>query len=68
MENSNGAARVLVPSKLKYHVFQDKELPSDWHVEAIDAETGDIYSAVFGNANAEQCAREYAAWRESSIR
>jgi hypothetical protein len=51
--------------KLEYRVFPDKEIPSEWHVEAINPDTGDIFSAVFGNADAERCAREYAAWRES---
>ena len=50
---------------MEYKVFPDREIPSEWHVEAINSDTGDIFSAVFGNADAERCAREYAAWRES---
>lgn len=59
------AASSQFPSKLKYNVFPDKEFSTDWHVEAIDTDTGDVFSAVFGNADAENRAREYARWRES---
>ena len=66
MGKNTNPPSTLSPTKLKYNVFPDREFPSDWHVEAIDPETGNIYSAVFGNAEAERCAREYAAWREST--
>ena len=66
MEAITSEARTLSVARLKYNVFPDKEFPSDWHVEAIDSETGEIYSAVFGNADAERRAREYARWQEST--
>lgn len=49
-------------------VFADKEFPNDWHVEAIDAKSGDIFQAVFAGPDAEGRAREYAEWQESRQR
>jgi hypothetical protein len=49
-------------------VFPDKQFPNDWHVETIDANTGDIYVAVFSGPDAEDKAREYATWQESKRR
>lgn len=49
-------------------VFADKEFPNDWHVEAIDTKSGDIFQAVFAGPDAEGRAREYAEWQESRQR
>ena len=68
MEATISSASTLSSTTLKYNVFPDKEIPSEWHVEAIDPNTGDIFSAVFGNADAEKCAREYADWRSRADR
>ena len=46
-------------------VFVDKEFPKDWHVEAIDTKSGDIFQAVFAGPDAEDRAREYADWQRS---
>jgi hypothetical protein len=46
-------------------VFADKEFPNDWHVEAIDTKSGDIFQAVFAGPDAEDRAREYADWQRS---
>lgn len=46
-------------------VFADKEFPKDWHVEAIDTKSGDIFQAVFAGPDAEDRAREYADWQRS---
>jgi hypothetical protein len=50
---------------MRYEVFPDKDFPSEWRVEAIDAKSGDIFVTVFGSADAEGRAKEYAAWKES---
>ena len=68
MEATISAASVSSPIALKYKVFADQQFPSEWHVEAINADTGDIFSAVFANADAERCAREYAEWRNRPTR
>ena len=49
-------------------VFADKEFPHDWHVEAIDTKSGDIFQAVFAGPDAEDRAREYAEWQQSRQR
>jgi hypothetical protein len=46
-------------------IFADKEFPSDWHVETIDKDSGDIFVALFSGPDAEERAREYAAWQET---
>lgn len=51
---------------MKYEVSPDKTFPNDWRVEAIDSKTGDIFVTVFGVADAELRAKEYAAWKEST--
>jgi hypothetical protein len=53
-----------------YAVMQDMEFPDlgEWRFEAIDQKSGDIYIAVFSGPNAEQRAREYSAWQQSSVR
>ena len=49
---------------MRYEVFPDKDSPSEWRVEAIDAKTGDIFVTVFGSADADVRAKEYAAWKQ----
>lgn len=46
-------------------VFPDKKFPNDWHVEAIDTKTGDIFQTVFSGPDSDKRAREYATWQES---
>ena len=50
-------------ARLNQTIFADKQFPSDWHVEAIDPNSGDIFVAVFSGPDAEQRAREYADWQ-----
>ncbi len=50
---------------MRYEVGPDPDYPNEWRVEAIDNKTGDIYVTVFGSADAESRAREYAAWKGS---
>jgi len=50
---------------MQIEVFADKQFPNDWHVEAIDTKTGDVFQTVFAGPNAEQRAKEYAAWQKS---
>jgi hypothetical protein len=50
---------------MQMEVFADKEFPNDWHVEAIDTNTGDVFQTVFAGPDAEQRAKEYADWQES---
>ena len=50
-------------TQMQIEVFADKQFPNDWHVEAIDTKSGDIFQAVFAGPEAEQRAREYAEWQ-----
>ena len=52
-------------SQMQTTVMADKEFPNDWRVEMIEAETGDIFVAVFSGPDAEERAREYAQWQEA---
>jgi hypothetical protein len=53
---------------MKTSIFPDKEFPNDWHVEAIDMDSGDIFVAVFSGPDSEERAREYATWQGSKQR
>ena len=44
-----------------YEVFEDREAPGDWRVEAF-GESGECCIAVFAGNDAEQRARDYAGW------
>ncbi len=50
---------------MDWSIFPDKEFPNDWHVEAIDKDSGDIFVAVFSGPDSEERAREYADWKSS---
>ena len=52
---------------MRWTIFADKKFPNDWHVEAIDRESGDIYVAVFSGPDAENRARKYADWQQSQL-
>ena len=49
-------------------IFPDKEFPTEWHVEIIDTDSGDIFVALFSGPDSEERAREYASWQESKRR
>ncbi len=51
------------PEPLKYIPFEDREVPGDWRVEAIDTLTGDCYVSIFMGPDAEYRANEYAAFK-----
>ena len=51
------------PAPLKYIAFEDKEIPKDWRVEALDELNGDCYIAIFVGLDAEYRANEYAAFK-----
>lgn len=63
--DENSAPESRETTKMQITVFADKEFPNDWHVEAIDTKSGDIFQAVFAGPDAEDRAREYADWQES---
>ena len=67
LEENSAPQSTEVRIVMQIEVFADKEFPNDWHVETIDSESGDIYQAVFSGPDAEQRAREYAAWQESRV-
>ena len=52
---------------MNYEVVPDKETPDVWRVEAIDYDAdGQCYVAVFTGAQAQERAREYAAWKATA--
>jgi hypothetical protein len=53
---------------MRWSIFADKDFPNDWHVEAIDKDSGDIFVALFSGPEAEKRAREYAEWQEAKGR
>jgi hypothetical protein len=49
---------------MKYEVVRDRTTPDAWRSEAIDdSSEGECYVAIFSGPDAEQKAREYAAWK-----
>ena len=49
---------------MKYEVFEDKKVPGDWRVEAIDYESeGEVYVVVFSGFKSKEMAEEYHAWK-----
>jgi hypothetical protein len=53
-------------TNLEYEVASDKNQMGTWRVEATDHEgDGDVYVACFSGPKAEECAREYAAFKAS---
>jgi hypothetical protein len=59
----NAAPEPRENTQMQIEVFADRQFPNDWHVEAIDTKSGDIFQAVFAGPEAEQRAREYAEWQ-----
>lgn len=51
------------PEPLKYIAFEDREVPGDWRVEALDRLTSDCYVSIFMGPDAEYRANEYAAFK-----
>ncbi|HMI53191.1 MAG TPA: hypothetical protein VK525_16885 [Candidatus Saccharimonadales bacterium] len=50
-------------SAVQYSAFQDKEIASDWRVEATDIKAGDVYVTVFSGPLAQERAIEYAEFK-----
>lgn len=50
-------------AKLTYEVVADRLYPNNWRVEAIDTEA--IFVALFSGPEAENRARDYAAWKNA---
>lgn len=49
---------------MDWQVFEDKENPYHWRVEAINHDgDGEAYLAVFSGPGAKERAAEYAAWK-----
>lgn len=50
---------------MEYEVAQDKVVPDQWRVEAVNHEgDGEVYVTLFCGPKAEERAREYAAFKE----
>lgn len=51
---------------MDYEVFEDKESPGDWRVEAINMESdGECYVAIFSGPRARERAEEYVKWKQA---
>lgn len=51
---------------MEHEAFQSRDVPGEWRVEAIDfGSEGECYVAIFSGPDAEDRAREYAAWKNS---
>ncbi len=54
---------------MTYEAIKDKTFPADWRVEAINhSGDGEVYVTIFTATDAETRAREYAKWKNESIR
>jgi len=54
---------------MEWEVLEDRQYPGHWRVEAINHEgDGEVYVAVFSGPEAEQRAKEYAAWQAEVAR
>jgi hypothetical protein len=52
-----------------HEVIEDRNERDTWRVEAIHAEgDGEVFVAIFSGPDAENCAREYASWKNSASR
>ncbi len=47
--------------------FEDKMIPGDWRVEAMNEHTGEVYIAIFTGVEAERRAAEYAAFKMGKL-
>lgn len=55
-----------ITSTLVYECVKSRFCQDEWVVEAIDyASEGEIYAATFSGPEAQQCAEEYAAWKNA---
>jgi hypothetical protein len=50
---------------LFYELKESKNHPGDWIAGAVDHESGLVYVVAFSGFDAERCAREYVAWKNS---
>ena len=52
---------------MQYEVVESQPYPGIWHVEGIDEE-GRVFVTAFSGPEAEKRAREYAQWKNSSVK
>ncbi len=51
---------------MDYEVFEDRQSPGDWRVEAINIDgDGECYVAIFSGPQAKERAEEYAEWKRT---
>jgi hypothetical protein len=55
-----------IKTAVRYEALQDRDNRSDWRVEGIDSQAGDVYIAIFAGPLAEQRASEYADFKNNS--
>jgi hypothetical protein len=51
----------------RYEVIEHAGFPGQWHVEYISSTSGECFVAIFTGPEAEQRAREYAAWNGDAV-
>ena len=49
--------------RLEIYIAERRDTPGAWTVEVTDPEDGAVYQAIFIGPEAEERAREYAAWK-----
>lgn len=57
---------MAVSGLLQWEVFEARDNPTEWRVEAVELDEGRCYIAIFSGPDAEVRAREYAAWKAAS--
>ncbi len=50
---------------VRYEAFPDRDDSSNWRVEGIDSNAGDVYIAIFAGPFAEQRATEYSEFKNN---
>ncbi|MGA7920499.1 MAG: hypothetical protein WCA38_12625 [Candidatus Acidiferrales bacterium] len=58
--------QVQTQSSLNFEAIRDKFRPTEWRVEAINTETGDVFVAVFRGPLARERAAEYAKFENET--
>ena len=56
-----GGKPMVTTTRLEWEVFEDKEAPGQWRVEAI-GDDGECYVTAFAGVYAEERARNYLDW------
>ena len=56
-----------MPPVLSYQAFEDKEVPGEWRVEAVNRQTGEAFIAIFTGPQCQARAAEYASFKNQLL-